>query len=326
MSEFAVSRFTIRRAIDELVNENFVHRVQGDGMYVADWHQSNKADGNSQMIAVITTHLADYIFPKIINSLDNAVSDAGYSLILANTHNDPKRERNSLLRLLKLKPAAWIIEPTKSAVNTENIDLYHQIEKLKAPALFINSSYPGINFPVLKTDDFGSIFKATNYLFSIGHRRIIGVFQIDDNQGIDRMNGFSKAYLGQPYFSDQSTIIMYKSTDRYEDVFKRITQFYNSQIVNKPDAIICYNDEFALYLMSNLKDEGWKIPEDISIVGFDDFEMSRYITPTLTTLTHPKSQMGRDAGTMILKMINKEKVASYTYVPELVLRKSIKPI
>ncbi|WP_180368507.1 substrate-binding domain-containing protein, partial [Oenococcus oeni] len=71
---------------------------------------------------------------------------------------------------------------------------------------------------------------------------------------------------------------------------------------------------------------GWRIPEDISIIGFDDFKMSSYITPTLTTLSHPKSQMGRDAGKMILQLINNQKVESITYEPELILRKSVKPI
>ncbi|SYW12368.1 Transcriptional repressor AraC [Oenococcus oeni] len=326
MAEFGVSRFTVRRAIDELVNENFVRRVQGDGMYIKDWHKTNKADDDLQTIAVITTHIADYIFPNIINAIDNVVSKAGYSLILANTHNDPKRERDSLLRLLKLKPAAWIIEPTQSAVNHENINLYRQIEKLNVPALFINSSYPGINFPYLRTDDETGVFKLTNYLFSIGHRRIIGAFQIDDLQGVDRMKGFTKAYLNHPYFSDQLSTIMYKSTDGYEMIFDRIMNFYNNQNINKPDAIICYNDQFAISLIDTFKEQGWRIPEDISIIGFDDFKMSSYITPTLTTLSHPKSQMGRDAGKMILQLINNQKVKSITYQPELILRKSVKPI
>ncbi|OIL24207.1 GntR family transcriptional regulator [Oenococcus oeni] len=326
MAEFDVSRFTIRRAIDELVNENFVRRVQGNGMYIKDWHKVNKADEDLRTIAVITTHVADYIFPNIINAIDEVISDAEYSLILANTHNDPKRERDNLLRLLKLKPSAWIIEPTQSAVNRENLDLYQQIKKLDVPAVFINSSYPGIGFLCLKTDDRGSLFELTNYLFSIGHRRIIGVFQIDDIRGVERMKGFADAYLGHPYFSDRQTTIMYKSTDDYDKIFTRITNFYKNQTVDKPDAIICYNDQLAIALIDNLKEQGWKIPEDISIIGFDDYNISRYITPTLTTLSHPKSQMGRDAGKMILNLIDNKAVKSITYYPELVLRKSVMPI
>nr|WP_257614540.1 substrate-binding domain-containing protein [Oenococcus oeni] len=68
------------------------------------------------------------------------------------------------------------------------------------------------------------------------------------------------------------------------------------------------------------------MPEDISIIGFDDYNISRYITPTLTTLSHPKSQMGRDAGKMILNLIDNKAVKSITYYPELVLRKSVMPI
>ena len=93
MAKYQVSRYTVRRAVGELQNDHYVYRIQGGGMYVDDWQDSStKRIINNKMIGVITTHLADYIFPSIISGIDRAVSARGYSLIISNTHNNREKD------------------------------------------------------------------------------------------------------------------------------------------------------------------------------------------------------------------------------------------
>lgn len=92
MNKYGVSRYTVRRSVGDLENEHLIYRIQGGGMYVNDW-QSAKANSisNNRMIGVIATHIADYIFPSIISGADQIISDNGFAMLLANTHNDPQR-------------------------------------------------------------------------------------------------------------------------------------------------------------------------------------------------------------------------------------------
>ncbi|SPX68374.1 arabinose operon repressor [Lactiplantibacillus plantarum subsp. plantarum] len=93
MKRFAVSRYTIRRAVGDLETEHFIYRIQGGGMFVQDWHKDWSSEHDSKIIGVIATHVADYIFPQIIYGIDQVISEGGYSLLLGNTHNNHQRER-----------------------------------------------------------------------------------------------------------------------------------------------------------------------------------------------------------------------------------------
>ena len=129
MATFSVSRYTIRRAISDLENENYVYRIQGGGSFVTDWQTQRTPDKMPRVIGILSTHVASYIFPAIIDGADQVISDSGFSLSLANTHNQPARERTALINLMSQNLAGLIVEPTQSAIPTPNIDLYQKLQK-----------------------------------------------------------------------------------------------------------------------------------------------------------------------------------------------------
>ena len=124
MKRFNVSRYTIRRAVSDLENEHYIYRIQGGGMFVQDWQRDWTKSEKNKIIGVISTHMADYIFPPIISGIDSVVTEQGYSMIVGNTLNDHKRERQTILNMLDLQIAGLIIEPTESAMPNPNLDLY----------------------------------------------------------------------------------------------------------------------------------------------------------------------------------------------------------
>lgn len=327
MKRFNVSRYTIRRAIGDLENEHYVYRIQGGGMFVQDWHRDWKSDDTNKVIGVISTHMADYIFPPIISGIDSVVSPEGYSFMVGNTLNDPQRERQSLLNMVDLKIAGLIIEPTQSALPNPNLDLYQQLGQYQIPTILFHATYPGLKFPTLLMDDLGGEKRLIEYLFNQGHHKILGVFQIDDQQGVSRMNGMIKAYQGSNIPITNSNIIMYQSNDyhgSYDQILSRVDNALSSE--DRPTAIACYNDQLATYLISHLKKKGYRVPDDVSVVGFDNYAMAQIISPTLTTVNHPKRQLGVDAGKMLLKMINGEQVEPKKYPAPLVLGQSTKKL
>lgn len=325
MEIYHVSRFTVRHAIDELEKENFIYRIQGGGIFVDDWKDKPKSVIKDKTIGLITTHIADYIFPNIITGIDNYISNYGYSILIANTQNNPKKERKSLTNLLSNKLSGLIIEPTKSALNNVNKSIYDNIKSMGIPMLFINAVYDDVDIPYLIMDDVRTGEMITNYLISLGHKQIVGIFKVDDKQGIHRMNGYIKAYQKHPEISNMGEIMMYQTEENKINLFKKLyTILTRSKFA--PTAIVCYNDQLAIQVINFVKEIGLKIPEDLSIIGVDDYQFSKFINPRLTTIRHPQEKMGLDAGKMIIDMINKQPVTSKIYEPEMIKRDSVRPI
>ncbi|WP_283587292.1 GntR family transcriptional regulator [Limosilactobacillus viscerum] len=324
MNEYHVSRYTIRRAMGELENEHYIYRIQGGGMFVEDWQANHEQPVTQKVVGVITTHLADYIFPSIISGIDRTLSSHGYSILLGNTHNDHEQERLSLQRMLDSNVDGLILEPTQSARPNPNEDLYRQIEQSHIPAMFIDAHYDTSSLPYIDIADRETEWKLVNCLFKKGHQRILGVFKIDDLQGVGRLQGYMDAYTERPDLTLASDVIMYQSSDDIARIFDKIAQ--HLQGPDRPTAIACYNDELAIQVMDVVRSLGMKIPDDVSIVGFDDYLLSAYVLPGLTTAVHPKNKMGMDAGNMILKLIKGEKVEPIVYHPEIVERKSVRKV
>lgn len=325
MDKYGVSRYTIRRAMGELENEHYIYRIQGGGMFVEDWQaQRQQQPVNQKVVGVITTHLADYIFPSIISGIDRSLSQQGYSILLGNTHNDHPQERISLQRMLDSNVDGLIIEPTQSARPNPNRDLYDQIAKSHIPALFINAHYDNSSLPFIDVDDRQTEHDLVSQLFDKGHQRILGIFKIDDMQGVDRLQGYMDAYMEHPSMMLMSDVIMYQSSDDIAHIFAKIAQYLKAS--DRPTAIACYNDQLAIQVMDVVRSIGLKIPEDVSVVGFDDYQLSAYVLPGLTTVAHPKNQMGMDAGNMILKLIKGEEVEPIIYHPKIIERSSVKDL
>lgn len=324
MAKYGVSRYTIRRAMGELESEHYIYRIQGGGMFVEDWQANHDQPVNQKVVGVITTHLADYIFPSIISGIDRTLSSHGYSILLGNTHNDHEQERLSLQRMLDSNVDGLILEPTQSARPNPNRDLYQQIERSHIPVMFIDAHYDNSPLPYIDIADRETERQLVTGLFDKGHQRILGVFKIDDLQGIGRLQGYMDAYTEHPEMTLLSDVIMYQSSDDVAHIFNKIA--HHLQGKDRPTAIACYNDQLAIQVMDVVRSLGMKIPNDISIVGFDDYLLSAYVLPGLTTAVHPKNKMGMDAGNMILRLINGEKVAPIIYHPEIIERDSVKDL
>lgn len=220
--------------------------------------------------------------------------------------------------------AGLIIEPTQSAFNKENLDVYQHIDELNIPIVFINAIYEGLDYPVVKQSDEIAEKHLVEYLFNKGHNKILGVFQVDDLQGVRRMNGFIGAYQAKPELALNSSTIMYRSSDPINMVLGKIEQYL--KVNQEITAIVAYNDQLAIEIYDLIHEMGLKMPDDISIVGFDDYLLDEYVKPKLTTMTHEKERMGGDAANLLIQALNGEKVASVDYEPTFIERESVRDI
>lgn len=280
----------------------------------------------SKNIGLITTYLDDYIFPSIISGIEKVLSKNGYNTHLRLTRNKINNEREQLLSLLNSDIDGLIVEGTKSALPNPNLDIYREFTKRSIPVIFINSYYQSLECNYIIVDDEEGGRLATRYLIEQGHQHITGIFKYDDLQGNLRYKGFLTEMYQQQLEVDESAIIWY-STENLDQQFTSENLPSLLKKLNQSTAIVCYNDQIAMKLIQLLSNSELAVPHDFSLVSFDNSTLSQIGTLPLTSITHPKEQLGMLAAESILKMIeNPYLEVKYTYKPELMKRESVKKI
>ncbi|MCM8709692.1 GntR family transcriptional regulator [Clostridium sp. SYSU_GA19001] len=319
--KFEISRHTVRQALGELVNEGWLYKVQGKGTFVN--RSPEETVNTSKTIGVITTYLNDYIFPSIIRGIDSVLSVNGYNISLSCTYNQHEKERLCLENFANQNIAALIVEPTKSALPNPNIDLYEKFSNLGIPILFIHGCYKELNYSFIVEDDVEAGYLATKHLIDLGHVNIAGIFKIDDIQGHYRFAGFQKAHLDANLRSSDSRILWFETSDMEANFKPQSVQFNN--LLTDCSAIVCYNDEVSIKVMDMIREKKLNIPENLSLVSFDDSQLALVSQTKLTTVAHPKEKLGEEAAKAIINIINRTKdYYDLKMKPELIVRESTK--
>lgn len=320
--DYAVSRHTVRQAIAVLVNEGYLRKAKGSGTYIDNRFKNDpKATATPKTIGVITTYLSDYIFPSIIRGIEGTLRSQGYSLLLASTNNDYQQEKECLEKMINYGVQGLIVEPTKSNQYNPNLALYLSLKEQGIPMVMINAVYEELEAAYICVDDVCSGFLATELMIKKGNRNLLLVSKIDNLQGKYRMKGFIQACEKHGVKIQSQDIITYTTDTRKQVASMVLKRLKNEKEIN---GIVCYNDQIASIIVDNLYSQGLRIPDDISIIGNDDSSLSKIGSIKMTTLKHPKEEMGKDAAEWIIKTIEKNsEQKSILYEPILIERDSV---
>ena len=334
MEQFNYSRHTVRLALGELVSEGWLYKEQGAGTYVSERTETEikaPTTTNKKNIAIIVTYISDYIFPSIIRGAESVLSQEGYQVSLFSTNNDHENERKILKTIIAQRFDGVIVEPTKSAISNPNIIYYLQLEALNIPYIMINAAYDELEPVSVVLDDVKGGYIQANHLIGLGHRNIVGFFKTDDLQGLKRMKGFLKALRENAVPINPKHIVTYSTGEKMSKPVKALENMIktSSEI---PTGIVCYNDELALKLIDVLRKNNLRVPEDLSIIGFDDSFFADISEVKLTTVRHPKNELGEMAAKKIIELVegknNQSAVStmdeSFHFEPTIVHRNSIK--
>jgi len=259
---------------------------------------------SSHNIAVITTYISDYIFPWLIQGIDHVLSEHGYSIILKNTGNSRQKEARYLEELLAKDIAGLIIEPSKSQLLCMHGNLYELLDKYEIPYIFIQGIYERmLDKPHILMNDCQGGYLVTKYLLDLGHRNITGIFKADDYQGKERHKGYVRALQEKGIAYDPDMVIWYHTEDRKKKPHIMVEWMLEKGVFI--EGIVCYNDLIAVQVIEHLNSRGIRVPEDISVTGYDN---SAYAVQTgigLTTIAHPQERLGEMAAELLLEQINK---------------------
>ncbi len=320
--KFGVSRQTVRQAISLLENDGLVIRRRGSGTYVS--HGARKHSGVLN-VGVITTYITDYIFPSIVRGVESALSAESCIMSLSATYNRTDHERSLLQRVLESPVDGLIVEGTKTALPNPNTALYEKLWERNIPVVFINGYYPQLpNAVYVVMDDMRGGRMAANYLAERGFTRIGGLFKSDDMQGHLRYQGYSSALQDRNLRVQDEMVCWFTTENKNRFLRDQTGEAFIHSLHNGMEAVVCYNDEIALELMEVLREQNISVPDDLSIISFDNSAYAGVCHPKLTTLAHPKDEFGRVAAEKLMNIMAGKRETSAILPWSLVERDSVR--
>ena len=319
-NQLGISRQTVRKALSLLEEEGVVRRVRGSGTFVRKPGFGDLPGRNR--IAVMTTYVDGYIFPKMIRGIEEHLFERGFTVQLSFTNNTLEREKNVLQGILEQGDVAGVIvEGTKSGLPNPNLDLYRELIRRRIPLLFVNTYYPELDVPHVSLDDVAAARKAVQFLIDKGHRNIGAILKLDDGQGRQRYLGYLQA-MGAAGLEVTDSRMVWIDTDESKQLAYCVDRIMNR--LESCTAFFCYNDQIAFQLIKLLRSRGVEVPGQVSVISIDDADLALHSEVPITTLPHPKEKLGVKAAELLLQMIDTgKKVESFEFDTRVVERSSV---
>ncbi len=307
---YGVSRQTVRRAYAVLEEKRLIRSVHGSGTYLT----GILPDQANNQIALLLTTDAEYIYPQLRNNLGTLLSREGYTFTVYTTDGNIGRERSLLQTLLEDPPRGLIVEGCHNALPSANLDLYQMLQKQNCSVLFLYGRYPNDNYSIeVKDANEQGGYDLTEYLIRKGHRRIAGIFQSDTIQGRERYLGYISALKTYHAELPHQNVLWFYSQQLSDLQTRQDTRFLREFIqrnLMSCSAVVCYNDEIAYWLIRELHTAGIQVPNDMSVVGFDNSYLRYSSHVQLTTLAHETQTVSETVAGTILRMLLKKPVSS----------------
>jgi len=338
--QFNVGRQTLRKAVALMEEAGYLKRVQGSGTYVCEREERRSGDfrkntpeyavrvpaaeGENRTITLVMMNGKSYVFLDIMQGISEVLTANGYILNTVITDGDYYKEQLILENMLQNPSAGLLFEPVCSGLLSVNYPLYKEVFS-RIPAFMIHmDSVP--QFPFIALNDRQGSKMLANYLISLGHKRIGTVYSFDEYTGQNRYRGFLDALREHDIRHIQRDNV-WMFHDRMNDLFEVGGGIALGRMCKEVTAIMCHDDRVASKLIGYLKKKQIRVPEDISVVGYDNSLYSQ-LGVAITTVTHPGTEYGKMAADALLQMIySPENVdfSRYCVEPELVIRDSAGP-
>lgn len=318
-----VSHSTVSRALQNspLISGRTAERIQRiarESGYRASAIARGLVTQRTKTIGVVVTTIADPFVSDVVNGIEDCGNDYGYSVFLANSNAEPDREKKVVQSFSERRVEGIVV--TSSRVGALYLPL---LAEMRIPIVLVNNQHPGEFVNSILIENVKGSADAVNHLIQLGHKRIAYVgdrfgYQSDT----ERFAGYREALerTGLPFAPE----LVVHGDGKCEGGMMGVETLLG--LPTPPTAIFCYNDMTAIGALRQLQLRKLRVPEDISIVGFDDLFIASYMNPPLTTVHQPRRLMGRLAMESLLRLISSEETARTTKVPaELIVRDSTAP-
>jgi LacI family transcriptional regulator len=305
--EFGVSRPTLRKALEPLVEAGALVNLPGIGTRVASTNASTNGTQKSfhmeavartdwRIIALLLPDITNRFFIEVTEAIEYTALQRGYQLLLCNSRHQGSLEAVHLRQLAERGVDGVIIGHDPNQEPPETLRL---LEEAGIPFVFLFSNPRAARYDSVVLDEQSGVQQALKYLFSLGHREIAYC----RTAGIvphPRETAYRTILEEQGLTVRESHILPFEKLEGAAGL-EAVRKLLAAK--PKPTAVFAGNDHSALLLLKHLAALNVRVPEDLSVIGFDNLSFTEHLTTPLTTVDQPKQEMGRRAVELLLERI-----------------------
>lgn len=287
----AATRRRVLQAVDEL-NYELKHSVP---------HRSIASSGKG--IGYVIKESGNPYYAEALAGIQAVAHEAGYLVFVCSSEGDFATEQEIVRQFAARGIDGLIIMP----ILNDETDLSHifDLKRLNVPLILLES-VRGIRAGLVDTDNVQASAQAVSHLIDLGHQRIVHFAGPDySKHSGERVEGVRRAFSESRLIFDSRSMII-PTGDSIEAGYRTALEYFSACGDDHPTGVTCYNDLVALGLIRALDELGLRVPEDVSVIGFDDIEILNYLPVSLTTVRVPKQEMGRRAAELLLKRIEEK--------------------
>jgi LacI family transcriptional regulator len=295
-----VSSGTVSRVINDDIHvrpqtRQRVLQVMDDLGYIANRQARSLAGGKTDIIGLIVPDLGTGYIGEIIRGIDMELGLTGLDLILYTTHRTASKEANYVANL-----AQGMVDGLLLVLPRSPADYIEALTRRSFPFVLVDHQGTGRECPAVGATNWQGAYDATAYLLQLGHTRIGFITgSMDLGCAQDRLAGYRAAL--RDHHLQAPPELEYEGGFFQPDGYAGGSAFLD--LPDPPTAIFASNDVMAMGVMDAVRNRGLRIPDDISVVGFDNIPQSAVVFPPLTTVEQPLEQMGRGATQMLLRIL-----------------------
>ena len=297
-----VSHSTVSRALNgsTLISQSTTERIRQIASEMGYFHSSaarSLKTNRTQALGVIVSNIDDPFFGEILQGIEEIAQNKGYSLFMAASQRDPEREQHIVQAMREHRVDGVIICSASFSTSQSN-----QFSKYGIPIVVVNNQAAEDYRYSIYHDDVDGSRQVTRHIIELGHQRIAYLGNSSSGRtNIDRINGFERelSLAGLKIPSEYKYDVPGGGPDNGLEGAK-----YFLSLNRRPTAIVCYNDMIATGVLKGLNAEHIRVPEEISVTGFDNIIFSAFTNPPLTTFDQPKRFIGSEAARLVLDLLN----------------------
>lgn len=321
-----VSHSTVSRALrnSPLISEVTRLRIQElarELNYIPNAIAQSLQMQRSNSIGLVVTSVADPFFGEVVRGVEEEAQKANLSVLLTASHNDPDRELAAIETFQHRRVDGIIVADSRLDNGSKD-----QQPAVRIPTILINSQSEEQNnaYNFVTTEDSLGAQLAVEHLIDLGHTRIgyLGVGYRPRSNTL-RLQGYRNALNEAGITPADNWMVMAAAGHQRHEADASVGQSLLPQLLTAGvTAIFCCNDMLAVGAMVACRELGVRVPDDLSVVGFDDIDLGKYVTPPLTTIHQPMFELGQNAMHMLLDLLDHREVKNKLLKPYLVIRES----